>query len=84
MILAFDPKSLPRSTTRGEWRKIDRWRRQTVKRLAAATGREIDSLVTFGTTHPELARRLADRLVSPPLLIWDGTVPPASIPDDPA
>lgn len=35
MRLVFQPDRIPRTTTRAEWRKIDRWRRVTLKALLA-------------------------------------------------
>lgn len=71
MILYFDATKFPRSTTRAEWRAIDRWRRETIKRLAAKTARQVENLRLFGSTHPELSRRILDRLINPPVLVYD-------------
>lgn len=73
MILMFNPKVLPRTMTRKEWRDIDRWRRLTQKDLRAAAQREeetlrhmCEDLGAFGTAR--LVQRI-DRMVNPPVLI---------------
>jgi hypothetical protein len=68
-LLFFNAKSLPRTISKNEWRKIDRWRRQTQKILAAETRRQIENLGTFGATHPEYARDMMDKIINPPLLV---------------
>jgi hypothetical protein len=69
MQLLFDPAKLPRSMTRSEWRKADRWRRVVQGRVIAETYRKLDAicrdLIFYGMArdrslapcHQEEARR---------------------------
>lgn len=69
LALCFNQTKVPRTVTRDEWREIDRWRRVTQRQLAKDAQAEIERLVVFGSTHPELARRMAERITNPPLLL---------------
>ncbi len=46
--LSFDPRKLPRSMSREEWRKIDRWRRTAQKQVGAEVSRQMEDLGTYG------------------------------------
>ena len=69
MVLLFDINKVPRSTTRAEWREMDRWRRSTEARLRAERYKQLEMLTIYGTTNPELAAELADRVINPPVLL---------------
>ncbi len=70
MILYFDITKIPRTTTRAQWRKMDRWRRLTKQRLSEARRRALDNLVAFGSTMPARLREgIIDEMVNPPLLL---------------
>lgn len=68
MILAFNPAKIPRTTTRSAWRDIWRWKRETEKRLREHVERQREMLILYGTTHPELARDISERLIYPPVV----------------
>ncbi len=58
--LAFNARAIPRTTTRQQWREIDRARRTwerairaELKRARPETERRLANLFAFGTTHPE-------------------------------
>jgi hypothetical protein len=69
MMLHFDQTKVPRSTTRAEWREMDRWRRTTEARIRAEQYKQLEMLTLYGTTNPELAAELADRIINPPVLL---------------
>lgn len=75
MRLLWDDRLIARTTTRDQWRAMDRWRRRTMRTLRAREDEylsRLSDLVTYGTTHPERARdicrEIMDRAVNPPLL----------------
>lgn len=68
MKLYIEIQKLPRSTTQAEWKKLWRWKRQTERKLAEEVGKRLEFLAVYGTTHPELYKRIADDIVNPPLL----------------
>jgi hypothetical protein len=70
LALAFNPDKISRSTTRAQWAEIHRWKRVVEKKLQAETLRQIENLSIYGSTHPELAMRIADRIVDPPMMIY--------------
>lgn len=79
MQLLFDQTRVPRSTTRNQWREMDRWRRVTERKLAVEVERKCDTLrkmteqfVATGSTTVLLQRVQDDiiqHLVFPPLLL---------------
>lgn len=69
--LIFQPERIPRTTTRAQWREIDRWRRVTEKRLRGwreEQSREIGQIALAG--HRDLAARMAERLINPAVMIY--------------
>lgn len=72
--LIFDRDRIPRTTTRAEWRAIDRWRRVTERQLREDVQKAVDNLVLFGTTHPDLFKKRADELALfisfPPVMMY--------------
>lgn len=69
--LYFDSTKFDRSIGRKEWEEIWRWKRITEKKLSKALQQQIDNLVVFGTTHPELCQDLIDKIINRPLFIHD-------------
>lgn len=76
MRLLWNDGLIPRSTTRGQWREMNQWRRKTAKILRANEAENLallTNLVAYGTTHPEITRdirrEMMDRAVNPPLLL---------------
>ena len=69
MVLLFDINKVPRSTTRAEWREMDRWRRSTEARLRAERYKQLKSMTLFATTHPDEAMKIAEHIINPPLLL---------------
>lgn len=68
--LLFSQQAIPRTTTREQWRGIDRWRRITqriVDKNAAAMDDAIRHLA-FG--HVVVAIDLMEARISPPLIIY--------------
>ena len=64
MRLIFDYSRIPRSTTRAEWREIDRWRRTTEKTWRDDEERLRSYVGTFGSAA------LSEQLVNPPVCIY--------------
>ncbi len=62
--LIFDQSRVPRTTTRAEWREIDRWRRNTEKDCRENEERLLGYIGTFGSTA------LAETLINPPVCIY--------------
>jgi len=72
LALYFVPQLFPRTITRKEWRKIDRWRRVTQKQLAAAAADQMRNFAAFGSTMPQRMRDdFLNEMVNPPLLVHD-------------
>lgn len=72
IALHFVPTKFSRSTTRAQWREIDRWRRVMQKKLGEETQRQINDFVVFGSTMLPRAREdLLYRMTNPPLLVHD-------------
>lgn len=67
MILVFNHEAIPRTTTREQWREIDRWRRTTQKRLRFLAQERAKNLATLGITDLEYRTRLANEIVNPPV-----------------
>jgi hypothetical protein len=68
--LYFDPRMLPRTMTRDEWRALDRWRRLIRKELAQqleARREMIARLITDVSIFGRAA--VLDDMVNPPLLL---------------
>ena len=67
--LLFNQRAIPRTTTRQEWREIDRWRRST-QRITAEHTRDmsdaIGHLVAFGQVA--VAIDVTERLINPPVI----------------
>lgn len=68
--LLFQQGAIPRTTTREEWRKIDRWRRETTKRLRADAEQGLATALTLGVSHPGIMEDYINRAVNPPVLIY--------------
>jgi hypothetical protein len=68
--LLFNADAIPRSTTREQWREIDRWRRVTVRTLRDKMDRQLANAIAYGTSHPELLGDFIDRAVNPPIMIY--------------
>lgn len=62
--LVFDQGRIPRTTTRAEWRKIDRWRRTTMRTIRESEEGLRNGLVAFGSV------KIAERLINPPIMIY--------------
>lgn len=61
IALVFNARAIPRTTTRQQWREIDRWRRMSEAVLRAELRlrrpeieRRLENLALYGTTHPEV------------------------------
>lgn len=68
--LAFCSQQFPRTTTRQEWKTIDRWRRITEKELAKHNDvymSFIDDVLTFGSAT--MRHNYLDKVVNPPIMI---------------
>ena len=68
MRLLFDQRKVPRSTSRAEWREIDRWCRTTRRELAEHELWQRDLLAVSGSTNPMRAH-LIDAMINPPLVL---------------
>lgn len=68
--LLFNAAAIPRTTTREQWREIDRWRRVTERTLRAERDRQIANMITYGTSHPELLGDFIDRAINPPIMVY--------------
>lgn len=67
--LVFNRKAIPRSTTREQWRAIDRWRRVTERELRKHEDemrRAVMDCLSVG--YAALAVGFADRLTNPPVM----------------
>lgn len=60
MKLAFDPRVLPRSISRSQWRDLDRWRRltqmainQNLPDLQEEFMARMNNVMIYGTSYPE-------------------------------
>lgn len=86
MNLLWTPDKLPRTMTRKQWRKIDRWRRVTEKSLDAQRRESARQAQMIATSRPDIASRMFDRLMNPALLVhplmtpkFDGVISPARV-----
>lgn len=52
------PEALPRTMTKAEWRKVDRWRRIVSRRLRQEVERAAFNLIMWGTSHPDCSMKL--------------------------
>lgn len=69
--LAFNAKTIPRTTTREQWRAIDRWRRVAERKLREEMQRRVKNIMVYGTSHPEIYRRnLLDEIINPPIMTF--------------
>ncbi|SDL08463.1 hypothetical protein SAMN05428953_12682 [Mesorhizobium muleiense] len=68
--LLFNADAIPRTTTREQWREIDRWRRVTERTLRAERERQIASIITYGTSHPEIVRDFIEKAINPPIMMY--------------
>lgn len=64
MRLVFDHARIPRTTTRAEWREIDRWRRGTEAACRKADEQLFSYVGAFGSAA------LAEKLINPPICIY--------------
>jgi hypothetical protein len=69
MQLLFDQNKLPRTMTRQQWRKCDRWRRSAQKILRQYTERRLEALIRIGTSNPVLQDELLNEIINPPVLM---------------
>lgn len=69
MMLYFNPQSIPRSTTKAQWREMWQWKRKVEFRLKAEMDKQMENLILFGSTHPEIAADIADKIINPPILL---------------
>jgi hypothetical protein len=70
MMLYFNPRQLPRSMTRQQWRNTWRWKRVTEAQLAARERDQLKLLVTHG--HIMTRRTLEnilDNAINPPIYV---------------
>lgn len=82
MKLIFQSDHIPRTTTRTEWRKIDRWRRvcqAQLRDIEAAQRACLTDLAADTDLISERVKRrfysdirsgLIDRLINPPLMVY--------------
>lgn len=69
--LVFDHSRIPRTTTRKEWREIDRWRRITERQVKKAVAEEHELLRrNLDMLPPETRARMIDRMINPPLMVY--------------
>lgn len=70
--LKFEASRLPRTMTKPEWKVADRWRRVTLKQIAAEVERQRQMLGAFGSCemHREMASDFISDMVNPPLLVY--------------
>ena len=85
MILVFDQREVPRSTTRREWREIDRWRRNAERSCREHGDRQLAAFTALGSSecpqNPQIVRMkhdLIEELVRPPLLMATSSEPATS------
>lgn len=67
--LMFVPEKIPRTTTREQWRKMWRWKREAESRLRADIERATRDLVIFDETRHKIGKDIAEGLINPPLLV---------------
>lgn len=79
MKLVFNQDRIPRTTTREQWRKIWRWKREIEKRLSAEEAEMIEQikaatseLVLYGTAtvHTRFINDTFDHLINPPIMVF--------------
>lgn len=71
MILIFEGHRLPRSMTREQWRKVDRWRRLTNQQLRAQVERRTNFLRDLGAYgSAELQMKIANEICNPPIMVF--------------
>lgn len=67
MKLLFNISKVPRSLSKVEWKKLWRWKRETVKRLAKHEEAKIEMLQS--DLPPHLKSDLMDHIINPPILL---------------
>lgn len=74
MIALVSVPDLPRSTTRAQWREVQRWRRVTqrmVNEQMKAHQEEIRVMISELTVFGRVERMmLIDRVVNPPVIVY--------------
>lgn len=56
-LLCFDPKRLPRTLTKKEWKECYRWLRVVSNQISKEMERRMINLAMYGNSHPEAAER---------------------------
>lgn len=81
MKLLFQSERILRTTTRSEWRKIDRWRRVTQRELTQHEGAIVaevrkaqNDIMAFGSAT--IRQEAVDRIINPPLMIYPAVAQP--------
>lgn len=52
--LEINPAMIPRTTTREQWREIDRWRRVSEQKITGEINSRAENAMIYGTSHPEI------------------------------
>ena len=68
MQLVFDQRRIPRSTTRKEWREMDRWRRNAQRRIRERVEAQTAAFQVFGVNSRQ-GEEFMERLIRPPVLL---------------
>lgn len=68
--LLFIQRAFPRTTTRAEWRDIDRRRRVTEREIRKSNQATLETIRRLSAQgHVDVAAKLAEGLIDPPLMI---------------
>ncbi len=71
MYLVFNQEKIPRSTTKEQWQRIFRWKRETDKILKEEVDKQINNFIVYGSTIPQYIKDdMVDRIVNPPIMVY--------------